>query len=1017
MNTKFPQSSQNRRPNDKLNTQNTQAATASVEMNSGSLGMAYASMLFSIMNYGYSIGNRRPFPSDEWPDKDSARATEIMREESYLRNLKDHPSRTVLAKVLKHTREVNARYWHLKGKAWTAMADLKKIKIDETGLQAILAAIKDSSLNNCLVERARTSKIFETSPLLLANFPEVRKETCTKEELINYLQGIYDAEDISKNTKKAEAILKEGSVKPIPDKHATPENKEMIKNKVRLGQWITPEICIERAFSYLPIAHVIDICRLALKEEGKNLPHYSLSKEEQCDFSNIETDPLNHSTLIDRRLELIALTVKEAETQHVLPVQLLTPLTDYPCLVYDINPLAESLGLDPNDPADSLKTCLNNMLNTWYCALVNHYSLEQYGVKGVIWTETQASFGMIRPSLTDTGNSFRLSPGLVPDNFSQVLVRAYKALNDSISVELKSALQNWNNEHNLNHKKVVNQGNKNTIKNSLYVDNKMGMRGLTVMKALELIDEGKTTNENFSQILLSYFNYLKNHTTQDLTKSINRKEIFAKITRNLEAVPQAVSSKIAKQGQMLLIKLVLEAQSSCQQPIGQLAESVEKNVELLVNQQLEALSSQISAKTFTWDFSVCCTYIEHLMRLLKIKEDLQKIVKYSQKEMAELSEDSELSLDALPEKGGLAALTTIMTGISSELSSDYLKQDQNNPGKTLPGKDFRDEVYFEIGEELVTIISRFTAGNACQKNEEQGGLSFKVIDLAQFPNYGPKSQKSLWVTTEKWSSIDNKPDLLLVDITSATTHATADLLKKMQENTNEPPYCVITFNSDNKFSQVVDQVAMGEIRIHVNNEALKRIASSQKAINIVACINNIHEALKKDVSNSIAARSVRKVLGKVDIRRSLAAIESTQLIDKLIQLKEESIESAEHFLQDFAGSKLAHVNHKSKSVEKLGNDLKKAALNRENLHAIPEANGFNEDDSLLEIPAVDIDALATETHAFSQDPDPVNTLLSSLRHIGFFNKSQPGVRNPVQTSVIEDTKLASETNTLTRIVK
>jgi hypothetical protein len=961
---------------------------------SGNLGKAYASMLLSIMNYGYNIANRRPFPSSEFAFKETGKETNIANEEQYMRNEESHPSRLALVSVQKKIEEITSN----STKKLFLLNDIKNklesIEINSIGFDEMMQEIKktsvslgkDSSNTDAKTKKDNVAKAKKISFLpeqlkiiLANNMSDEAMKNLDKKKLIEFVSHQISVEKrvaIDKDSiQESLMILAQGrSTQSVShkmnstDKKNIKENikdniktKRIEKNKTTYGQWMTPEMCLENSFALLPLPLVNEVCNAFLVDinEFLTIPndvrHISDSVDiPKSDISDIsEISKLNNSMLVERRVKFVKEAVSSAlqekqsssssspspsssllspsSTSVPSLVKMFRPNTDYPCIMFDLSPLLTEIGIDMNKYPNPQKDEINNFMLTYFCGLLNYHSMKQYGVEHVIWAETQASFGGIRPSITDTGNSFRLSPGLVPDNYAAVVSHAYQDLCDSLSGDFITMLRDDISKNAL---VTMTKKDRYNLNASLYQANQHGLRGIMHMMALEFIADNKHDDKKMDICLSEYFKFSIQETQNTINLDSSRRDTFNKVSNLIQKDKQTPpqNSIATEEAKLLLLSLALQANKSCQFTCMQ-PESNESKIENQINDKLQILSSRILSASFSWDFSETCSYTEHLFRLLKIKEDFAKIADYASQNRDELSDDSELSIDAYPEKGGMAALNSIMAGILPDIDSGYIPIFDEKGGYVLE-KDLRDDVYFEISDKILAIVAEISNINSLpQKNAaSENNLSCKLIDLAQFPTYGTESSKSRWASESNWDEIDN-PDLLIIDSTSSSAKEISDVLTKLRNHTKGPPYCVIVFSSENKVAQTVDLVAMGEIRIHLSPSLFAADTPTNKRDKILNSLDRIRQGLNSSNTNTLSARSMRKVLEKSHIRKSTLKDEVKEVVASLLNTSSDNkSEIIINKLLEYIKHKSEYGNYNEKSSRKLQETI---------ITALEQANRFD----------------------------------------------------------------------------
>lgn len=667
----------------------------------------YGSLLSSILNYGYDVANRSALPtfSKKHLHKETGLPTfvvkkknllrpDIIQEGRYVRPSPDHPARRSILKLL------------------GALEYLKdKYKKDEPCVDHINTLIKDIEI----------------------------------------------------------------SIKPKGDKSKHPY-------QAKLGQWKLPEEIFETIFSKLPFIMVQQVClyiarsELAILEDSIDILNGIYEKSSSDDtlvdvgeeaspddtLVDIGEDKKEHqsfATVMLKKLKIvkkIARTIRTHESYDdtMLPVE--APVTDYPCVMFDLRLLANNYGIDYEDmkqPSDVLTT-FNICIMSYFNGLVNYYSMRRYG-EDYVWVQPQSSFGGLRPSFSDTAKTFRFSPGLVPDDFCEVVQEAYNAL----LTELK--------------KESVFTLFKNLIDES--ISSIIGEYGQQVLKERTEF-EARVAEKSSKQPLLYYFKLLPwtaqsaqllalaiissgedspfesfINQIQFLEKKSSKlpqiKEILGQRNRNFKIAFDKILNNSEKRKAIapnelmgMLEELIEKAFEECNENINPTAFYTLDDFEKTVDSQILDI---IDNSLIRSDYSEVASTYEHLVRLMEIKNLLGSIrrreQKYRKKRKQERNKTSfDRHLDSLRQISRLRIGNRARK--HSTKSTDTLMSEYSTPSElSFPTRNGMDASCIPVAI-LAKSIARQNIIR-CETNNRRAKRSTIISDIKSFSEQSNKAGK------------------------------------------------------------------------------------------------------------------------------------------------------------------------------------------------------------------------------------------------------------------------------------
>ncbi len=733
----------------------------------------YASVLLSVVNYGYNIANRREFPSSDIKSLlDTETAISFSRshlnwEENYLRNESEHPSRQIFFQV-------------------------KSI------LEQILNKDENKEIFNFIEEQ------LQLDPTRSKDWEKIRS----------------------------------------------------------LGQWLTPEEGLEFIFSKLTTQQILLVCKKIVditleveQSEEKDLLKTSKSREEpKLDIKTSEptarSAKSNFRKMMQARMQLVT-RLGQMLNQSVPDKSLLlceAPATKYPCIIFDIRKIADICGTDQKKtlfPSDNYNA-LNKCVMSYFCGLINFYSLKKYG-KNFIYTQPIVSFGSLRPTLSATGRSFRLSLGVVPEDFCEVVTQAYKHLLDILKEKESQLLLKQLFEFN------------SELKGKAFFHEKHSANETAQLIALGYIAEATDHKSAF----MHYITEIRDH------KLTSPEQIFEARKANFD---KAISKiKLDETAPARTPEVLIGLQQRIMRIANLRLISLRTNSSLVEFNKIvhaELAESLEYVKTSDGNYSHIVSSIETLLRLLKLDYELEIIHESNWKNQENLSAPAlfrTTSQEAYAARSGMDAATKFF----KEFIDFYAESE-------APECTF-ENLYFEYHPGLLKEIAALLPSKPTLltfNNDLKPG-SVHFIDIRAFPKQ-PIGQ----ILPTDWSEIfgSKRPHFLLVDITSATLEDLEELHQKFYKD-QKPPFLLVLFSSDNKFAQIgVDLVCMGEIRLYFKEIEEKPVDSLSSETEIkqpqeYSSSKQFYEKLKatlqKYPESTYAARAYRRLTADLGQRKGL----------------------------------------------------------------------------------------------------------------------------------------------------
>ena len=528
----------------------------------GEIGKAYAAEILSVVNYGFNVANRaelRQENENEMSWGESGINLDLSHSGRYLRSEAGHPSREVYTMLKKLSIEpLSSGVDDEKKEIQTLQDKLKKHNLEKFGeekdyikeFRGNFLNGKQSEINipddfdqRLITDVHKIQKIQNYNKLLdvfnksidkfykLPLKDQSRENTKKKvlanlDQLDNQLSIVSECFTIEQKTQLQLQINLHKKLLEV-DLIKLFDNKADGDKAYWLGQWKTPEDVIEDLFSELNFDEVNFLSKYLLNEAQKSLDlNGGLGgAKEQIDLSDYQFSRLGtFDQVMDARVKItqtLTNAIKPLEKNKLIEAE--SPRSDYPCVIFDLrnlinhlyqqekgkNALADeklldALKFDESQMSSSAIGVLNNMLLSYLAGLINQKSQMAYG-KDYIEIQPQGSFGSLRPSITDTGYSFRLSPGLVPDSFKRVLADAYEDFLDELNKkETQKALldllkqETMKDKHNSKGTKIISE-NAARIKIADLAENNESLESI----CKRFVDAPEMTLESFNQVAVN----------------------------------------------------------------------------------------------------------------------------------------------------------------------------------------------------------------------------------------------------------------------------------------------------------------------------------------------------------------------------------------------------------------------------------------------------------------------------------------------------------------------------------
>jgi hypothetical protein len=793
---------------------------------SGAYGRAAASLFLGLFNYGWNVANRNPLPEGlaEYSFKETGRSVpDPSQEELYLRMSDAHVSRNILKALLK--------IFNVNDKSKKNIGAVKK------ALAAMHKEIKTSPASGDLDKLQR---------LLISLDSKIKGEI-------------------------VDCLLK-----------ATNRIKGRISGiEYKLGRLLTPEQCLEEIFAKLTVVQVHLVYSLFKKDsfissiqdyfKYNKLPEESSTEKVEEEFELCE---ISYSYNIRARMDFIHTFNKlyrlqdEDKGPHVKPV-----ISDdnYPCIVISLADYDRELSR-VKELTKIQKDHSVNLIASVFCSLLNYHSIRKFG-KEFAWAETQNGFGSIRPSVTDTGSSIRLSPGLLPREYVNVVLESVHGLNTMIPKILEHIINNsgiyisQNIDHTpltkkrrrLMHLKVfdllLESGGPDHVTRE-HID-KLFKELLTPI-AQRAAPKKQATKKGKKKVKKSR----RNNKSKEVADTAHSSERMNKV-KSLVAKSEGLTCNAPEYLIRLIKQLVLQHMEFT--ALKDVDECFAKDMKAVIEEsdKLIAAAMHLISKDQV-DYSRACSLIEHLTRLLKIKNDLDLLCNYTLQNIKiggikRPGRSRALSMDeAFPAIGGMSSLADIIY---------YLPH-------TITGSStgFKGQVYFEFDNlELKRVCTEVNPsvlpGAAERPSNDEDAVKIMVVDLNPFSEITEKLEETNYNTVLK-AIAESKPQILILDITVTEPEILNKFILELQKLSPGQPSHIITFASDHKLSQIVDLVPMGEIRVipifgEIDNENIKHACKLMDGF-----MKNLYKNEAEFINDTMSARSARRTFESLGVRRS-----------------------------------------------------------------------------------------------------------------------------------------------------
>ncbi|MCF6776695.1 hypothetical protein L3V83_08950 [Thiotrichales bacterium 19X7-9] len=822
----------------------------------GNVGRAMAAQLLSIINYGYNVANRSELREDllgneiSWSESGINYNGEKYSKHSgrYIRSERNHPSREIYNGIFKFIEDNGDD--PLKEFASNYTTFLKKYKDTE---DEEINKIIESLSNITKLDIKTANEYVETLKVKIPNFSNSNSKKKSINATIKVFESFVKIQK-SKHIKSAQENL----ARKIFDFNffARIDRNYNGGDAYWLGQWETPEDILEDLFAELSFEEIEILSNHLLKTENEKL---KLIKDEQsflADHDNENLELTKHTSdyrsIMNRRVEVTSKASKLLNEDIELLGNIHIPVefsdTGYPCLTFDLRPLIkvldnlddEQIVLESNELLKKYEN-LNNILLSYFCGTINRISQEKYG-ENYIEMQPQASFGSLRPSITDTGLSFRISLGLVPDDYLEVLDQAYTEFNEHIQKHFLIIKGQANNKDNIG-----------VFKNGLNTSNKIRLHIADLSMKGATLDEIITLAERKG----SFENHLNKLKPENLIKF--------KSGHDLVDAPHELLGIYNN-----LIKAYKKHQTVFSNKVTVGIDSV--------------IDSIIASDPDRQDYSFIATKVESLCRLLQHRYELEihnkrlETGKFNDVASIDtvLTKDSKKGIITTPSRSGMSAFRRglLMIGnVYEEMDAEY------NFEKGGVG-----EIYFEIQsfapnyltKEYWKLKDELKNQDLWFENEHNESCNVEIIDVRQFPTKAHgESKKNRWALPldGRWNSWDtmedseNRPDILMVDITSSTKEDLDYLYEQFNNSGSKKPYAMMFFASDNKFAQAgVDLTSMGELRLITKPESQYQDENTRMLVSKLK--SKFALAYEQQEENNTAAKAYRKVLRDAGLRRS-----------------------------------------------------------------------------------------------------------------------------------------------------
>jgi len=741
-------------------------------------------------------------------------------------------------------------------------------------------------------------------------------------ELLKFIMPVIaeEAQALAEEDRKELNLLSEEDKAALVELNKFKEALKGEKKETWLGMYSSPEERLEHYFSLMPVRWLLAICHKVAKTMNtkykkksafgeafspkKNFEDLFSEKHKRFsskDFPKIEKD-WTFNEVMAYRVNLAQKAAKNTGTTSENLVHVFAPKTEYPCVMFDLRNLIEALKKQAlndlkcrpaeGEPLDELKIDefinkelkindlgegsntvkgLNNLLLSYFCGVVNFYSELVYF--DYIEMQSQGSFGSIRPSITDTGYSFRVSLGLVPfeylTSFKMAIGTFLKQVTDSLKPLSELLLEDFLVRKA---RKAEDESDKSELDRLAHNPYRIELANAVAFKKnlvglTPLIEKFYSVDKtNFSELVPA-----KPIDVAFRAQSLNVTTVVSNSGSDAPTsiIPTCLISIAI--GYLNLKKDYEVYEYKAPECLGY--------IDNLINLVLVNLQSTVK----NWCYQA--SYFETLLRLLQIRQEMLTVVKYSEAlhtEMLEppkltrtLSMDSTLSDDEDDEYG-----TTITKPSRSGMAA--LTQSIKILLKTLNKKPLKfgfEEVYFEVDKEYAESVETFYSKkldeelkNQIKTDGDEYGIldantevDARLIDISAFPRFKDNfSQLSPWLN-QPWDTLTPKGTLiLLVDVTSAQESRFDQLITLFLNQTHIP--AMMVFASNNKYGQGgVDLSCMGEIRLFTLPK--DKVAKEDDAY-LTKLKKSYKELINHEDNGTAAMKAYRQVLQSAGLLRS-----------------------------------------------------------------------------------------------------------------------------------------------------
>lgn len=655
-----------------------------------------------------------------------------------------------------------------------------------------------------------------------------------------------------------------------------------------LGQWLTPEELLEDIFAKLSESDGDQLIQSIAAEELEKLtflyggaipplPAATPSREPKAELVDLPIR-VTFGSIIEKKKHIvseISLAANRAVEGTRVEVQPHFPLSQYPNVMFNLRQLFNRLRIPFREGRKSGNELvnLNRLLMSYFCGLLNFESIKRYGKKRV-WSKPQASFGGDRPSFADTELWFRFSPGMVPDDFHEVVASAYTRFCAEIETpEVLAQLKQFHDTVSATSDVAYGYGRETAQHRAL----NFSVRDQGLAKFVRCYNDG------------SFRQY---QSEQDEAVLVERRELYQNA--------QVYQSYCVKDPRPALAPLELRAvyqelllAAKRKPPVGQ-RHGLLAGVEQVLRQQLQQVCELYDSRAECGvDYNATLSAVETLRRMLQINAEFE-ILHEQDRPMQDMdgaaadvmggdghdaaaldavglsrssSRDSTLTrlrnCRTYSTRSGMGALFSVMAALNRTL------QGGAKPLITM------DESYFELHpvalERMIRLYyfkysgvakaSCFTIEDVAQNPDAPAG-DIQLVDLAAFPTR-VDSRENKW--KRDWAVIpqEQRPSILVVDITCCTEADLEHLYGKFSAlDWHEKPYMVLTHSSNVKFAQAgLNLVPMGEARMMTRDNVTDSVA--------LKLVESVEQTFSEADENSIAATAARRVLRDFGANRTL----------------------------------------------------------------------------------------------------------------------------------------------------